>query len=54
MPVAPMKHREVLPLWQYHTDNKEPRAVTHDSMGFRLFYCTRLRPLAEREATLIV
>lgn len=53
MPATLMKHREVLPLWQYHTDNKEPRTGTHDSMGFPMFYCTRLRPLAEREATLI-
>jgi hypothetical protein len=53
MPLALMKHREVLPLWQYHIDDKEPRTATHDSMGFPLFYCTRLRPLAEREATLV-
>jgi hypothetical protein len=53
MPVTLMKHREVLPLWQYHTDNEEPRTLTHDSMGFPMFYCIRLRPLAEREATLI-
>jgi hypothetical protein len=53
MPLALMKHREVLPLWQYHIDDKEPRTATHDSMGFPLFYCTRLRPLVEREATLV-
>ena len=53
LPLALLKHREVLPLWQYHLDDKEPRTATHDSMGFPLFYCTRLRPLAEREATLV-
>jgi hypothetical protein len=53
MPLNVMKHREVLPLWQYHIDDKEPRTATHDSMGSPLFYCTRLRPLAERETTLV-
>ena len=53
MPLTVMKHREVLPLWQYYTDDKEPRTSTHDSMGFEMFYCTCLRPLAEREATLL-
>ena len=53
MPLARRAHQEVLPLWQYYTDPEEPRTPTHDSIGAPLFYCTRLRPLAEREATLI-
>ena len=53
MPLARMKHQEILPLWQYYTDPEEPRTPTHDSIGALLFYCTRLRPLAERESTLI-
>src|SRR5215467_6253720 len=53
MPIAQIRHREVLPLWQYYADPNESRTATHDSMGFPLFYCTRLRPLAEREAMFI-